>query len=63
MNLTGITDREQVYTKHFYDSVSLAFYTDMTKVNKLADIGSEQDSQEFLLRFVFHIFSLQLLTR
>lgn len=25
MNLTGITDREQVYTKHFYDSVSLAF--------------------------------------
>lgn len=40
MNLTGITDREQVYTKHFYDSVSLAFYTDMTKVNKLADIGS-----------------------
>lgn len=40
MNLTGITDREQVYTKHFYDSVSLAFYTDMNKVNKLADIGS-----------------------
>lgn len=25
MNLTGITEREQVYTKHFYDSLSLAF--------------------------------------
>ena len=40
MNLTGITEREQVYTKHFYDSVSLAFYTDISKVEKLADIGS-----------------------
>lgn len=40
MNLTGITEREQVYTKHFYDSVSLAFYVDMGKVNSLADIGS-----------------------
>ena len=29
MNLTGITEREQVYIKHFYDSVSLAFFVDM----------------------------------
>ncbi|MGF7049290.1 16S rRNA (guanine527-N7)-methyltransferase [Paenibacillus sp. DS2015] len=40
MNLTGITEREQVYTKHFYDSVSLAFFMDMSKVKNLADIGS-----------------------
>ncbi|MWV46167.1 16S rRNA (guanine(527)-N(7))-methyltransferase RsmG [Paenibacillus sp. HJL G12] len=40
MNLTGITDREQVYTKHFYDSVSLAFYVDMNKIQTMADIGS-----------------------
>lgn len=40
MNLTGITEREQVYTKHFYDSVSLAFYVGMDKVNTIADIGS-----------------------
>lgn len=40
MNLTGITEREQVYTKHFYDSITLAFYVDMTKVNTMADIGS-----------------------
>ncbi|MBJ8192157.1 class I SAM-dependent methyltransferase, partial [Bacillus cereus] len=24
MNLTGITERDAVYTKHFYDSLSLA---------------------------------------
>lgn len=40
MNLTGITEREQVYTKHFYDSITLAFYVDMAKVNTMADIGS-----------------------
>ncbi|MDR9853748.1 16S rRNA (guanine(527)-N(7))-methyltransferase RsmG [Paenibacillus sp. VCA1] len=40
MNLTGITEREQVYTKHFYDSISLAFYIDMNEIRTMADIGS-----------------------
>ncbi|AOZ92860.1 16S rRNA (guanine(527)-N(7))-methyltransferase RsmG [Paenibacillus crassostreae] len=40
MNLTGITERDQVYTKHFYDSVSLSFYMEMEHIKTLADIGS-----------------------
>ncbi|AIQ61735.1 16S rRNA (guanine(527)-N(7))-methyltransferase RsmG [Paenibacillus borealis] len=40
MNLTGITERSQVYTKHFYDSLSLAFYINMDETKTLADIGS-----------------------
>ncbi|MBA9085923.1 16S rRNA (guanine527-N7)-methyltransferase [Fontibacillus solani] len=40
MNLTGITEREQVYIKHFYDSVSLSFYVDMSRISSVADIGS-----------------------
>ncbi|HEY4432214.1 MAG TPA: 16S rRNA (guanine(527)-N(7))-methyltransferase RsmG, partial [Paenibacillus sp.] len=40
MNLTGITEREQVYTKHFYDSISLAFFININEINNLADIGS-----------------------
>jgi len=40
MNLTGITEREQVYTKHFYDSISLAFHLDFSSIQSLADIGS-----------------------
>jgi len=40
MNLTGITEREQVYVKHFYDSVSLSFFMPLTHVNRLIDIGS-----------------------
>ena len=33
MNLTGITEREQVYLKHFYDSLSVSFYFDMGNVS------------------------------
>jgi 16S rRNA (guanine527-N7)-methyltransferase len=40
MNLTAITDREDVYIKHFYDSISLAFYFNLNEVTSLADIGS-----------------------
>ncbi len=40
MNLTGITERDQVYIKHFYDSVTLSFYINMEEVRNLADIGS-----------------------
>ncbi|AZK45589.1 16S rRNA (guanine(527)-N(7))-methyltransferase RsmG [Paenibacillus lentus] len=40
MNLTGITERDQVYVKHFYDSLSLSFYVNMTSVHTMADIGS-----------------------
>lgn len=40
MNLTGITERQQVYIKHFYDSLSLSFYLNMDEIFTLADIGS-----------------------
>ncbi|MWC29088.1 16S rRNA (guanine(527)-N(7))-methyltransferase RsmG [Paenibacillus sp. MMS18-CY102] len=40
MNLTGITEREAVYEKHFYDSIALSFYVDMKNVRHIADIGS-----------------------
>lgn len=40
MNLTGITEREAVYEKHFYDSLTLASVIDFEKQKSLADIGS-----------------------
>ena len=40
MNLTGITEREQVYVKHFYDSLTLSFFVPMENVATVADIGS-----------------------
>ncbi|MFD0590210.1 16S rRNA (guanine(527)-N(7))-methyltransferase RsmG [Paenibacillus sp. GCM10027627] len=53
MNLTGITERDAVYEKHFFDSVSLAFYTDLTKVEKLADIGSGAGFPSIPLKICF----------
>lgn len=40
MNLTNITEKKEVYLKHFYDSISLSFYEDMSKVNRLCDVGA-----------------------
>lgn len=40
MNLTAITDQPSVYLKHFYDSISAAFYVDFTKVTSLCDVGA-----------------------
>lgn len=40
MNLTGITERDAVYEKHFYDSLTLAKVVDFAEVATIADIGS-----------------------
>jgi 16S rRNA (guanine527-N7)-methyltransferase len=53
MNLTGITDREQVYMKHFYDSVSLSFYIPMTSIQTMIDIGSGAGFPSIPLKIVF----------
>ncbi len=40
MNLTGIVDKEEVYLKHFYDSLTIAKIIDLNKENNLCDLGS-----------------------
>lgn len=40
MNLTAITERGDVYLKHFFDSISAAFYFDFTKVQSVCDVGA-----------------------
>jgi 16S rRNA (guanine527-N7)-methyltransferase len=40
MNLTAITDEPDVYLKHFYDSISAAFYVDFDKKITLCDVGA-----------------------
>lgn len=40
MNLTAITDKEDVYLKHFYDSISAAFYFDFIQPLKVCDVGA-----------------------
>ena len=40
MNLTRITEKDDVYLTHFYDSLTLAKVYDLSKVNTLCDIGT-----------------------
>ena len=40
MNLTGITEKEEVYLKHFYDSITISKVIDLQKEISLCDLGS-----------------------
>ncbi|WP_080145873.1 16S rRNA (guanine(527)-N(7))-methyltransferase RsmG [Marinilactibacillus piezotolerans] len=41
INLTAITEKEEVYLKHFYDSLTAGLYVDFSKgVHSLCDVGS-----------------------
>ncbi|PLT47926.1 16S rRNA (guanine(527)-N(7))-methyltransferase RsmG [Paenibacillus sp. FSL W8-1187] len=53
MNLTGITERAAVFEKHFYDSVTLAFYADLSSADRLADIGSGAGFPSLPLKICF----------
>ena len=39
-NLTSITEREEAYIKHFYDSAQLEKAINMNEVKTLCDVGS-----------------------
>ena len=38
--LTAKTEKEEFYTKHFFDSISLAFNKDYSNVENICDVGS-----------------------
>ncbi|MBE1556518.1 16S rRNA (guanine(527)-N(7))-methyltransferase RsmG [Sporosarcina limicola] len=40
MNLTAITDAPSVYLKHFYDSITAAFYIDFSERKTICDVGA-----------------------
>ena len=40
MNLTGITEKKQVYLKHFYDSLTIVKVIDLNNCDNLCDIGT-----------------------
>lgn len=40
MNLTGITEKEEVYEKHFYDSLSAALAIRFQDVKRVCDVGA-----------------------
>lgn len=53
MNLTAITDQPSVYLKHFYDSITAAFYLDFTKPMKVCDVGAGAGFPSIPLKICF----------
>jgi 16S rRNA (guanine527-N7)-methyltransferase len=53
MNLTAITEQEDVYMKHFFDSLTAALYTDLTKPLCICDIGAGAGFPSIPLKIAF----------
>ncbi|SFK11575.1 16S rRNA (guanine527-N7)-methyltransferase [Halobacillus dabanensis] len=53
MNLTAITDQEGVYLKHFYDSLTAAFYYDFNQPLRICDVGAGAGFPSLPLKIVF----------
>jgi 16S rRNA (guanine527-N7)-methyltransferase len=53
INLTAITDREEVYLKHFYDSITAAFYYDFQAPLKICDVGAGAGFPSLPIKIVY----------
>lgn len=53
MNLTGLTAKTDVYLKHFFDSISAAFYMDLTKPVTMCDVGAGAGFPSIPLKICF----------
>lgn len=60
MNLTGITDKNEVYLKHFYDSLTLVKAYDLNQNVNLCDVGSGAGFPGIVLKIVFPNLTITL---
>lgn len=60
-NLTRITSKEDVYLKHFYDSLTIVKAIDLNTVDNLCDIGTGAGFPGLVLKIVFPNLKVTLL--
>ena len=61
MNLTGITEYEEVVEKHFVDSASIVNVENMEQVNKVIDVGTGAGFPGIPLKIIFPHLKMTLL--
>ena len=61
INLTAITDKQEVIKKHFEDSLSISSVIDMNTVNSVIDVGTGAGFPGIPLKIVFPGLKLTLL--
>ena len=58
MNLTGITEFEQVLLKHFTDSLSLAGSLDLTGIRTCVDVGTGAGFPGLVIKIIYPIIRI-----
>lgn len=61
MNLTAITDKESVYLKHFYDSLTVCKVIDLTKEDSFCDIGTGAGFPGLVIKIFFPHLKMTLI--
>ena len=61
INLTRIVEEQEVYLKHFYDSLTLNRVVDLNKTNTLCDVGTGAGFPGIVLKIVFPNLKITLI--
>lgn len=61
INLTRITEKEDVYLKHFYDSLTITKVVDLEKEKTLCDVGTGAGFPGIVLKIVFPKLKITLI--
>ena len=61
MNLTRITEKEDVYLKHFYDSLTISKSIDLNKEENLCDLGSGAGFPGIVLKIFYPNLKITLI--
>lgn len=61
VNLTRITTKEEVYLKHFYDSLTLSKVVNLNNINTLCDVGTGAGFPGIVLKIVYPNLNITLI--
>ena len=60
-NLTRITEKDEVYLKHFYDSLTITKEIDLNKIEKLCDVGTGAGFPGIVLKIFYPHLNIVLI--